>query len=200
MASNRSRSPIRRKRPPPSSDTHEETPKSEHAVVNSQKDFFAWAKAQRHKDTWLLTGRALAEPECARGLKVLRAEASRILLTGFNESETKLIELRAEVQLSRGKVSPPLRKIELDSKTKPSDEELQNGSKFVSTKIVVLNGSQTFPSDVNAEKHPLYPALILRGVLESKEGSKDRERAAEMTKQLAFQAAMAAHTHGYQPF
>lgn len=201
MASNRSRSPIRRNRQTRSGDTRQETPREEPAVANPQKDFFDWAKAQRHKDTWLLTGRALEEEGCARGLKILRAEGSRILLDGFNENETKLLELRAEVQLSRGKVSPPLRKIELDPKTKPSDEELQRGSKFVSTKIVVLSDSQQFPAEVNADKHPLFPALILRGVLESKEGSKDRERAAEMTKQLAFQAAMAAHMGGgYQPF
>jgi len=111
---------------------------------------------------------------------------SKILLEGFNTSETKVIELRAEVQLLRGKVSAPLRKTEGDEKTNPTAEELKNGRKTVVTKIVVLNDSQAIPSEVNGEKQVLWPTLIIRGILEHTEGSKDQEKACERAKQFVF--------------
>jgi len=173
-------------RPSPVREEHQEIPKEEPAPVDPQKEFFEWAKTQRHKDTWVMNRKALID--APRAQRILASEGSKILIEGFNQSEgdTEMIELRAEVQLSRGKVSNPLRKMELDDRTKPADEELKNGRKSVVTKIVVLTGTQVFPSEVNGEKHPLFPVLILRGILEHKEGSKDQEKAAERAKSYFF--------------
>lgn len=137
----------------------------------------------------MVTGDSLLDPESVEGTKLLSAEGSRILLTGFNESETSVIELRAEVQLFRGKISPPLKKTEPDPKTRPSDEDLKNGRKSIVTKIAVLNGEAELLTEINGAKSPNCPALILVGVLEHKEGSKDQENAREMAKQLFLVAA-----------
>jgi hypothetical protein len=151
-----------------------------------QKEFFEWAKSKRHKETWLLTGRALVDPDYSRGSKILSVMGSKILLEGFNTSETKVIELRAEVQLMRGKISAPLRKTEGDEKTNPSEEELKSGRKTILTKIILLSDSQVIPAEVNAEKQVAYPTLIIRGILEHAEGSKDQEKAFERAKQMLF--------------
>merc|ERR1712178_304757 len=52
--------------------------------VNLQQKLFEWLKVQKHKNTWLITGRALLSAEGAvEGTELLGAEGSRILLQGF---------------------------------------------------------------------------------------------------------------------
>merc|ERR1711865_531695 len=101
------------------------------------------------------------------GTRLLNIEGSRILMMGFDIMQSNLIELRAEVQLDRGKVSAPAKRLELDPA--PSDQELSSGLKSVVTVGLVLNGTGFDRVELHAHKAPTHPVLILRGVIEHRQ-------------------------------
>merc|ERR1712048_799156 len=86
---------------------------------------------------------------------------------GTDENLMKVKELREEVQLSRGKISAPGKKLDLDAT--PPAEEIREGRKVVVDGIVVCNGSGYDILQVNEGKNPPFPALIFRGILERKD-------------------------------